>query len=36
VHGPNCAHEGHHASEGHSTLQEADEAVASPSDAHHM
>ncbi len=36
VHGPNCVHEGHHASEGHSTLQEADEAIASPSDAHHM
>jgi len=36
VHSPNCAHDGHHASQGHGTIQEADEAIASPSDAHHM
>ncbi|DBA69820.1 TPA: hypothetical protein ACH3X2_012539 [Trebouxia sp. C0005] len=36
VDGPNCAHEGDHASRGHSTVQETDEASASPSDAHHM
>ena len=34
VHGPNCTHDAHIASPG--TTQEADEAIASPSDAHHV